>query len=89
MNDEFISVSTENLSILTIFVNSKRNERIPNNYKVVDNFRSENRTATQTASNMKKMNKLNTKENQKHKLSESLSQTQKEISTLMMLMSST
>jgi hypothetical protein len=63
MNDEFISVSTENLSILTIFVNSKRNERIPNNYKVVDNFRSENRTATQTASNMKKMNKLNTKEN--------------------------
>jgi hypothetical protein len=63
MNDEFISVSTENLSILTIFVNSKRNERIPNNYKVVDIFISENRTATQTASNMKKMNKLNTKEN--------------------------
>jgi hypothetical protein len=76
MNDEFISVSTENLSILTIFVNSKRNERIPNNYKVVDIFRFENRTATQTASNMKKMNKLNTKENQKHKLSESLSQDQ-------------
>jgi hypothetical protein len=76
MNDEFIFVSTENLLRLTIFINSKRNERIPNNYKVVDIFRSENRTATQTASNMKKMNKLNTKENQKHKLSESLSQVQ-------------
>jgi uncharacterized membrane protein (DUF106 family) len=76
MNDEFIFVSTENFLRLTIFVNSKRNERIPNNYKVVDIFRSENRTATQTASNMKKMNKLNTKENQKHKLSESLSQVQ-------------
>jgi uncharacterized membrane protein (DUF106 family) len=77
MNDEFISVSTENLSILTIFINSKRNERIPNNYKVMDIFRSENRTASQTASNMKKMNKLNSKENQKHKLSESLSQDQR------------